>query len=118
MKKSKLIHLVLVTSLFVACGKREQGRKVYLRTDTTGVFEEGRLSRGSYFYFYPYSTYSATNRNYNHQGYHNTHLGRYSSGFFRYTNFRPSSTYSSSKSYTYSGGSSRGGFGGGGFGGG
>lgn len=121
MKKSKLIRLVLVAGLFVGCQSvKEKGRKVYLRTDSTGTYTEGYIRRNSYLFFYPYSTYNTANRLYEHKGYHNNRLSRRSSYFYTYrrsSNFMFSSNYGSNKYYGNNS-STRGGFGSGGYSGG
>jgi hypothetical protein len=120
MKKSKFIRLVLVAGLFAGCqSAQEKGRKVYMRTDSTGTYTKSHIPRHSYFFFYPYTTYNAVNKLYEHKGYHNNRLARTSSYFFmhrRTSNFMFSSNYGSNKYYGNN--SSRGGFGGGGYSGG
>lgn len=115
MKKSKLIKLVLVAGLFVGCQNPDKGRKIYMRTDSLGAYTQSYVHRNNYLFFYPYSTYNAINKLYEHKGYHNNRLSRHSSYFYTYrrsNNFMFSSNYGSNKYYSSK--SSRGGFGGGG----
>ncbi len=116
MKKSKLINLVLVTTLFHACGptttdndKVPRGRsRIYARTDASALYtriDKDNTAWGDYsqyFYFEPYGYYDELTRHYVRTGYHSSGLHRSSSIF------HSSSGHSSGKS---SGSFSRGGFG-------
>ena len=107
MKKSSIIHLVLVATITAACGKKEEeweggagsGRKVYLRSDTTAAYtksESHHYHGGAYFYaFRPYSS-TGTSGNYSRR------TGYYSDAIHSSSNVG----HNSSKS-----GISRGGFG-------
>ncbi|MDW8345434.1 MAG: hypothetical protein RML94_00655 [Bacteroidia bacterium] len=115
MKKSKLVKLVLVASLFVSCKTAtNKSKKVYFRADSTGTYTQSYLRRYSYFVFYPYSTYNAIKNIYEHRGYHNNLLSRRSSSFYRYRGGRGGYIFSSNYGKSNYGGSTRGGFGGGG----
>ncbi|HYF04124.1 MAG TPA: hypothetical protein VEC36_12145 [Patescibacteria group bacterium] len=67
MRKSKVVHLVLITSLVSACEQAPQ-KSLFLRSDTTARYSR-RVTGNSYVAFRPYGYYSPSGT-YIRSGYH------------------------------------------------
>lgn len=118
MKKSNIVKLVLVSSLLVACSKKEkrQDQEVYMRGDDSAPYSQVQHSQGNsnallwYLAFRPYGSYSGGN--YHSSGMYSNSISERSNvghNSFKSSSVRGSSSFHSS--YSSHGISSRGGFG-------
>ncbi|GEM_PF-1677417 len=84
MKRSKIVKLVLVTTLFAACQQqpRPPKKNVHIRTDTTSKYTTRHVSHGNPVGFYSYSLFNRRNGTYSPtNGYHSDALSTQSSSF-------------------------------------
>ena len=96
MKKSKLIKLVLITSVLASCEKevkQQDTQKVYMRSDTSATYSRSHIHGGGganmWLWFYAFRPYGY----YNNGAYH--HSGFYSGGLSEHSNIGSNTVKSS-----------------------
>ena len=107
MKKSKLVSLVLITAALASCQKEQvkdkDGKKVYMRSDSTANYSHSHCGGGNgwmwYYAFRPYGYYNSSSGSYQRAGF-------YSSGISEHSNIG----HSAHKSNAVRGGFGRSGF--------
>jgi len=101
MKRSSVVKLVLVTSLFTACThKTPQTKNLFVRTDSTSVYSRVPIIPNSYVHFYGYDIFG---RDVYYNSYSRHYYGSYIHGYH--------SDGMSERSGSFSRAVSRGGFG-------